>query len=124
MLSDGEWEAIDWYFRLYSTLSICMPLKFNLASKKLSSVETSKEIRYVFLLWVVYQLICVPFLLSVWVLLNQRNEVPIVQIIFFFLYCGLYLGAFLPSYMIAIDFKDIQNLLNSVTSMRSNGKNS
>jgi len=100
MITDGEWEAIKWYFKLYSQISY-LPVIFDSRKKKITLVTSRKHLRRVFLTWFTYQF----FLLIVWsgiyIFRTQPETVSVEEILFSAFYNFVFFTSVIPSYVMA-----------------------
>jgi len=112
MLTDGEWEAFIWYFKIYSRVSP-MLIQLNPA-KKLFFISRNERLKVrVIIAWILVQIYNPLYIIPFYILVTQEEEVPIVQIIFFGLVVVSVWIITLPSCMIAFP-QEIQNQINGL----------
>lgn len=117
MLSKCELEAVDWYFRIYTRLSI-INLSFNHQNKYLEIPNKLRDRIYVFLLWLGVQTAVPAYLLSVYCLINSPNPISSQQILFFTMYLMIYFVAFIPSYIMATNLVEMADSWNMLISSK------
>jgi len=117
MITEGEWEAIYWYFELYSRVSVIMPVQLNRQIKRIFVITRNRDKILSATTWILYQLVVPVYFTSVYILATQEKKVPILQVLFFSFYFFVFFATFFPSYVMALHAQDLQDVFNNVASV-------
>jgi len=121
MITEGEWEAMAWFFKIYSRLAIQVSLKFHWKTKKISPITAKKEKMWIHIIWtgvIVYNLL---HLISFSLLLSQNEKVSAVQMIFNLLYLFIHSITIVPGLVFSFYYTNLVKLVNSITSINDIG---
>lgn len=116
MLTEGQIEALDWYFRIYSTITP-LHLRFNVADKKLEKLTTLSNQIYVFICWLLFHSFALITGFSIFILFTSPEAVPIFQILFLAAYVIGYIAAWFPSHILALTPDASLEILNALFSI-------
>lgn len=114
MLTHGEWQALDWYFKLYSKISV-MNIRFDITDKQARIFPKKLNVFLVILVWAHFQCIVPIYFASIAVLSTQEKKVPLHQIMFYLFYLFVFFTAFVPSCILAITPHMIELMVNEIT---------